>query len=158
MKKHLLVLAACSLLLLVAGCKKEEGNNPDSLNGNEARPSWVAPDEYDMTSSMTAVIRVDLAAQYPTTATDFVVKDDDLLAAFMGNDCVGVAALQDGLFYLYIAGQTSEGGDGMVTLRYYSAHYKNLFTAANAFTFVNDGNQGTVASPFIPSFAVDAKK
>ena len=45
--------------------------------------------------------------------------------------------------------------EGDVTLRYYSTHYKNLFVAADAFTFKNDDRLGTVAEPFIPIFAVE---
>lgn len=57
MKKHLLALASCALLLLAAGCNNEN-KEPTSLNANEARPTWAAPEEYDYTSSMTAVISV----------------------------------------------------------------------------------------------------
>lgn len=82
MKRHLLALLSCVLLLVaVTGCK-DKNTTPQSLKGNEARPTWTAPDEYDYSSSMTAVIRVDLAAQYPTQAADFTIHEDDLLAAF----------------------------------------------------------------------------
>lgn len=155
MKKHLLALASCALLLLAAGCNNEN-KEPTSLNANEARPTWAAPEEYDYTSSMTAVISVNLAAKYPTAAADFAVNADDLLAAFVGNDCLGVVSPQDGLFYLYIAGPQTDSQDqtASVTLRYWSAQYKNLFTAEAAFPFVNDDQKGTVAAPFVPDFMV----
>ena len=103
-----------------------------------------------MTSSMTAVIKVDLAAQYPDKASDFVLDDNDLLAAFSGETCLGTATPQDGLFYLFVAGINNDP----VTLRYYSAHYKNLFEAKDAFPFVNDNHLGTVAEPLICNSAL----
>ena len=142
----LAVVAIC-----FAGCKD---NAPESFNGNVARPTWTAPEVSDMSSSMTAVVKVDLKAMYPSRAADFVLNDNDLLAAFFGETCLGVASPQDGLFFLYIAGPTANANANAVTLRYYSAHYKNLFEARDAFPFVNDTNLGTVAEPFKPAFVV----
>ena len=144
-----------------AGCKKDK-NDPEqqtqpqqteTLAGNVARPTWTAPEVSDMSSSMTAVVKVDLKAQYPETAADFVLDNNDLLAAFSGETCLGTAQPQEGLFFLYIAAPVT-GNPSSVTLRYYSAHYKNLFEAVNAFPFVNDTQQGTIAEPFKPAFVV----
>lgn len=161
MKHQFLTLATCALLLLAAGCKKDEPTpTPETFNSNVAVPTWAAPEDYDMTSSMTAVIKVDLAAQYPDIAKDFVLNDNDLLAAFSGETCLGVAVPDDGLFFLYIAGLTSNsasgqtGEAGLITLRYYSAHYKNLFEAKDAFPYVSDSRQGNADTPFIPTFVV----
>lgn len=154
MKRHLLALLSCLLLLAVTGCKDKK-TTPQSLKGNEARPTWTAPDEYDYSSSMTAVIRLDLAAQYPTQATDFTIHEDDLLAAFAGNRCLGITEPQDGLFYLFIAGPDTEEQTTDITLRYWSAHYTNLFVAENAFPFVNDEQKGTIAEPFVPALKLD---
>ena len=157
MKKQLFALATLALLLVVAGCKNnDKPEDIKSLKGNEARPTWTAPDEYDYTSSMTALIRIDLAARYPTAAADFAVQTDDVLAAFAGNECLGVAELQDGLFYLYISGPSAEGQTTDVTLRYWSAQYTNLFVAENAFPFVNDDQKGTAAEPFVPNMKLSA--
>ena len=135
----------CALLLFAAGCKHQ--NKPESFLSDKARPTWTAPSDYDYTSSMTAVVKVDLKAQYPEKAADFVLDDNDLLAAFSGETCLGTATPQEGLFYLYIAGTDED----MVSLRYYSAHYKNLFEAKDAFPFVNDAHLGTVDEPLVPT-------
>ena len=143
------VLCILSVLtVFFSGCKDQ--NKPESFVSDQARPSWTAIEVPDMSSSMTAVIKVDLKAQYPTQAADFVLDDNDLLAAFSGDLCLGTATPQDGLFYLFVAGIN----DDPVTLRYYSTHYKNLFEAVNAFPFVNDTQQGTTAEPFKPAFVV----
>lgn len=172
MKHQFLTIATCALLLLAAGCKKSEQEptpqpqpdpNPQpvvNLAADVARPEWVAPVDYDYTSSMTAVICVDLKAQYPDAAKDFELKDDDLIAAFIGDECLGVASPDDGLFYLYIASPTSNSDSGLtgeaslISIRYYSAHYKNLFVAKDAFPFVNDDQQGTYNAPFVPTLVV----
>lgn len=150
--KNFSTFVLCTLLLLAAGCKKNDSNSdePATLGANVARPTWTATENYDYPSSMTAVVKIDLAAQYPASAKDFALHDDDLLAAFSSDgECLGVTSCQDGLFFLYVAGT-----EGAVTLRYYSAYYKNIFEAADAFTFRTDAMTGTVANPFVPVFKV----
>ena len=144
MKPQFLTLATCALLLLAAGCKpKEEPVDPQkALYGNVARPEWVAPEDYDYTSSMTAVISMD----------SLVTSSEDVLAAFIGDECRGIATYDSGLFYLYIAGPGET-----VTLRYWSAHFTNLF-AAEPISFVNDVQLGSTAQPFVPTFVVVTDK
>ena len=141
MKHQFLPLATCALLLLAAGCKpKEEPVDPQkALYGNVPRPEWVAPEDYDYTSSMTAVISMD----------SLVTSSEDVLAAFIGEECRGIATYDSGLFYLYIAGPGET-----VTLRYWSAQYTNLFVAADAFPYVNDAQQGSYNTPFVPIVVV----
>jgi len=104
-----------------------------------------------MTASMTAVVEVNLTAQYPNLASDFELNENDLLAAFVGDVCVDVRQPQDGLFFLFMAAPLS-ADITPVTLRYWSANYKNLFEAPDAFPFVNDSHFGTISSPAVPSF------
>ena len=148
MKKLYFICMLAVVALCFAGCKDK--NEPESFNGNVARPTWTNPTQYDYSSSMTAVVKVDLKAQYPDVAADFVLQSEDLLAAFSGETCVGVGSqLENGLFNLMIA-----DAEGAITLRYYSAFYKNLFEAKDAFAFKNDGRVGSIDSPFIPAFVV----
>ena len=148
MKKYASLFVLCTLFLCsLTGCKDK--NAPDSLNGNVARPTWAVTSNRDFTSSMTAVVKVDLKAQYPNIAKDFVLDDTDLLAAFSGDICLGVTSPDEGLFYLYI-GAPIGVTPSSVTLRYYSAHYKNLFEHKDAFPYLNDECLGTVAEPYIP--------
>ena len=152
MKKLYFICMLAVVAICFAGCKKDT-NAPESFNGNVERPTWTAPEASDMSSSMTAVVKVDLKAMYPSRAADFVLNDNDLLAAFSGETCLGVASPQDGLFFLYIAAPVT-GNPSSVTLRYYSAHYKNLFEAVNALTFANDAHLGTIAEPLVPTLVV----
>jgi len=167
--KNCSILVLCALLLLAVGCKKEQNApeqqqpsqeqpqpqpQPDpepteTLAGNVARPSWTAPDVYDMTSSMTALIKVDLKAQYPKLAADYKLDANDVLGAFSGDTCLGVGTIVDGLFFIYI-----DATQGAVTLRYWSAQYKNLFEAKDAFPYANESKIGTVAQPYTPKWSV----
>lgn len=152
MSKHLYIFVLCTWsLCTLVGCKTKD--EPETFISDKARPTWTAPEVSDMTSSMTAVVKVDLKAQYPDQAADFVLDSNDLIAAFSGETCLGVASPQDGLFFLYIASPVT-GNPSSVTLRYYSAHYKNLFEAKDAFPYRNDDHLGTPDNPFIPAFVV----
>ena len=138
----------CALLLLAAGCKpKEEPVDPQkALYGNVARPTWTVSEDYDYSSSMTAVITIEtLNGQI---LNDSIVNKDDLLAAFIGEECRGIATYDSGLFYLYVAGPGET-----VTLQFWSAHYKNLF-AAEPIPFVNDTQLGSTAEPYKPNWVV----
>ena len=63
MKNMMSLVRNCKLLLLsilllsVAGCKKDV-NEPQTIHGNQPRPSWVVTDESNLLSSMTAIIKV----------------------------------------------------------------------------------------------------
>ena len=152
-KSFIFALGALSMIMLAlfTGCKDDK--QPQSLAGNVDKPVWSAPDVNNMTSSMTAVVKVDLKEQKPDLAADFVLDENDLLGAFAGEQCIGVAPLEDGYFFIYI--NEPKADDPSVTLRYYSAHYKNIFEAKNVFSFKNDERIGTVAEPFVPAFVFE---
>lgn len=148
-------LALCALLLFVVSCKKDSKDEPSpapqSITGNVSTPSWAVSDDYDMTSSMTVIASVDLSLNYAdqVQSTGWTVEEDDLLAAFDGNQCIGMAKPSEGLFYLYV---TAPSNGSEVTLKYYSAKLKNLFEHKDAFPYLNDKCLGTVAEPYIPAF------
>ncbi len=152
-KSFIFALGALSIIMLAlfTGCKDDK--QPQALAGNVDKPVWSAPDVNNMTSSMTAVVKVDLKEQKPDLAADFVLDENDLLGAFAGEQCIGVAPLEDGYFFIYI--NEPKADDPSVTLRYYSAHYKNIFDAPKAFPYRNDDHLGTVAKPFVPAFVFE---
>lgn len=165
--KKLMILASCAMLLLLAGCKKEN-NTPDQpqpaaevISGNVEQPAWVGikDDEYDMTSSMTIVVKVDLSLTYPeqVAQANWQVVEGDLLAAFSGETCLGVAAPQAdmaNLFNLFVAGSNKQNV-GDVQLRYYSKQLKNIFAATETFPYSNGGSlESSVSKPYAPKFEV----
>jgi len=156
----------CGALLLATGCKKNEEPQPDpqpqpqptqTLNGNVDKPKWDYVKKDDKTSSMLAIVKVDLLKTYPEIAKDYVLKDEDIMAAFIGETCIDVQSPKNGSFYMFMILPTDYNGDDKnVTLRYWSAHYKNTFEAADVFQFENDVTVGA-SEPFTPSFTVSGK-
>lgn len=142
--RNLSKIILCTLLLLAAGCKdKEQPVNPFVDPGTIENPDWVlAVDTTDLTVSMTAVVKVSFA------------QSEGSLAAFMGNDCCGIADYNAdlGLYWLYISPATEQGGN--VQLRFYSPDLKRIFGATSTFPFCNDTQLGTVAEPYTPEWEV----
>lgn len=133
----LIVLCA----VLFASCEQKD---PYVNPGNVEDPQWkVTVDTNDMTASMTAIVKVSFTDKQGT------------LAAFMGDDCGGIADYIDGLYYLYIS-PSANGGSVLanVQLRFYSPDLKRVFVSKQTFPFVNDGNQGSVSAPFTPEWEV----
>lgn len=133
----LIVLCA----VLFASCEQKD---PYVNPGNVEDPQWkITVDTTDMTASMTAIVKVSFTDKQGT------------LAAFMGDDCGGIADYIDGLYYLYIS-PSANGGSVLanVRLRFYSPDLKRVFVSKQTFPFVNDGNQGSVSAPFTPEWEV----
>ena len=162
MRTKILFITAISLLITLAGCKKDEKKDPVSLSektetivGSTGKPTWSVPDKYDMTVSMTAVVAIDLSCVYTDdqlTAARYALTENDLVAAFSGEICLGVASpqrLETGYyFFMYIC----PPADGeTITIRYYSSRLKHIYTAEKV-QYVNDGQLGTAGSPYMPVF------
>lgn len=60
-------LILCALLLFAAGCKdaNDPTSDPSSIVGDVPVPAWTLATEYDMTSSMNLIVKVDLSITYP---------------------------------------------------------------------------------------------
>lgn len=154
-----MVLLALAMLTFVifAGCKKEslstidETDNPQLPLGNMDAPSWCVDTNYDYNVSMTAVVKVDLTQTYPQTAGHWQVDPADRVAAFCEGECVGVAMPTGDLFFLFVIPPQS-GGDGPVSLRYYSAKMRNVFYGNLSFPFLGGDRQGSISDPLQPLF------
>ena len=136
--------ALCSLLLVaLVGCKdKEQPVNPFVDPGTTENPNWVVSGDNNMSSSMTAIVKVSFA------------KSEGILAAFIGNDCCGLANYNTdlGLYWLYISPATEAGGN--VQLRFYSPELKRIFDATTTFSFSNDTQLGSITEPYTPEWKV----
>lgn len=138
--KNCKFFALCALLLLAAGCK--DNSDPFVTPGNVANPEWTVSGENNMTSSMTAVVKVSFA------------ENEGTLATFMGDQCCGIAEYiaEYGLYWLYMSPVTEAGGD--VQLRFYSPDLKRIFDATSTFPYSNDSQLGSVAEPYTPQWSV----
>lgn len=154
--KNFKIIALCSLFLVaLMGCKgRNEPEQTKTIAGNVSKPSWTAPSDYDMTSSMTALVEVDLSLSFKADQlAGWKLSKDDLLAAFDGNTCLGVAMVKDGQFFLYI---TSPQEGNSVSLKYYSASVKNSFTATESVPYQNNSKLGSPADPYMPKWTVSS--
>jgi hypothetical protein len=155
MKRHLLfhTLIICLAVSLFTGCK-DKPDNPDGPvipSGHVTTPDWEVSLDYDYSSSMTVIAEVDLTKTYNAlTPNDWHIDTADLLAAFAGEECVGVSKPIDNLFFLYITSPSQ--GNEEITLRYYSVRLHNIFQANTKLTFVNGARLGSVNEPLRPLF------
>lgn len=128
-----------AVLLIGAGC---ENSDPVVNPGDTPNPNWELTVENDLMSSMTAIVKVSFA------------EKEGILAAFIGNDCCGVASSEnyiEGRYHLYIS--PSEQGDD-VQLKFYSPDLKRIFVAKRTFKYTNDDRLGTVDAPYTPEWTV----
>ena len=128
-----------AVLLIAAGC---ENTDPYVNPGDTPNPNWVITVENDMTSSMTAVVKVSFA------------QSEGILAAFIGSDCCGVTTSEnynEGLYNLYIS-PSAQGED--VQLQVYAPDLKRIFVAKQTFKYTNNDRLGSPDSPYTPEWIV----
>ena len=150
-----IMIIACALLCLV-GCKDKK-DEPNSLIGNIEKPDWVAITDYDLTSSMTAVIRVDLSLSFPEEqlrAANYQPSEDDMLAVYDEKTVLSRGTKRGWVWYVYSAAPIDKTPSN-VTLRYYSASLKNIFVSKELIPYKNDTQLGTTDDPYTPTFVVD---
>ena len=89
-KVGLTALAVAFLTVLTvffAGCKKDKESEPVDpfvTPGDTPNPNWVITGDNDMSASMTSIVKVSFT------------KSKGTLAAFIGNDCCGIATTSIG--------------------------------------------------------------
>ena len=118
------------------------------FTGNASVPSWTDPDKSVYPMSMTAVVRL-------SPVLETLAADGDMMAAFIGGECRGVAkkVMNDGvrLFFLHVKAPSSESGD--VEFRYYSAAAKRVYVSvASDVRYEVDKIYGTADAPACPDF------
>ena len=153
--KNFSKILLCGLLLLAAGCNDQ--NAPLSLVGNKSQPTWQAPAEYDLSTSMTVILKVSLTPSFTEAqveAANYQRSADDLVAAFEGETCLGVGEYkaQYNAYWLYI--DAPQNGD-KVTIRYYSAALKNIFVATEALVYSSHGMIGSISEPYTPLWVIE---
>ena len=147
--KKTLTISAFTFLFLLFACHKDNEPASDPMHGTIVDPAWSVSSDYDYSNSMTAVANV-LLLQHdgnPVAGDIWTLDTADRLAAFVGNECVGVAKPNGNLFFLFIVSTHNTDVDEPVSLRYYSAKLLNIFHTDTTFPFVNGSQQGTASAP-----------
>lgn len=147
------LMMAAMLSVLVSSC--DRASDPASIIGNEPQPTWTVPEQYDLSSSMTVIAKIDMTGLYTAEqlqAVNYRVSDGDVLAAFCGNTCLGIGEWKADYeaFWLYIV--APENGDE-VTLRYYSSVLRHLY-AAEPIPYRINTRMGEPSEPYAPVWAL----
>ena len=132
------------------------GNAPAwtaDFSGNDATPVWSDPDKSIYPTSMTAVVRL-------TPVLEHFATDADMMAAFIGTECRGVAqaVTVDGvkLFFIQVKAASSENGN--VEFRYFSSRFGRIYKSVAAdVAYVINKIYGTVDAPAYPDFEQSGK-
>lgn len=117
----------------------------------EPRPNWQTPTNLHY-SSMTVLL------DEQALPADVEISEDDLLGAFVGDQCRGfIEPIKDVdgryRFYLLVNATTDDVNNKnmKVELRYYSAQKARIYTA-QPFAFEYDGRLGTISKSYVPNW------
>ena len=75
------------------------------------------------------------------------VDSDDILAAFIGDECRGIAEYTKDKFFLNIVGSPEESA--LITFKYYSAKTKYLYQEEGLHSFASNGVLGVSDEPYV---------
>ena len=127
-------------------------------SGNEARPDWQEPDASAYANFAVMIVTIEEALQP-------YVSQDDLLAIFVGDELRGLASplvMGDGTmdatrFLLKGYSNENAGDQVVVTMKYYNAKLKQIFSLSESMTLDEDSDLG-IYDDFIPPFTQGCEK
>ena len=136
------------------------------LPGPKIRVETFADGKVEASPEQPLTLPLVLAGKHPLKMTACVALPqnivrqataDDLMAAFVGAECRGMAKAEQAengeyVFRMEING--SMGAEEPVTLKYYAARNKCLYQAVSAFTFAGGASYGTAGEPSRPAFLI----
>ena len=152
--RYLVFMALASTMCLA--CSSGDDDAPVDKPGNETivpKPTnWTLPADLHY-SSMTVVV------DESVMPTGVAVSADDLIGAFVADQCRGVAQPIidiDGRyrFNIVVHSTVSDNNrtDMQVHLKYYSDAKKHIYTTATPFAFVYNGKLGSVEQSYAPQW------
>jgi len=136
--KIIFLLCIC---LIFDGCNKDH----DSFK-TYSRPDWSLESPELLPYSFVAVIAI------PDNINTYA-GDDDMVAAFIDDECHGVGNLVKSddnskkVYYVTVRGSDTE--DRNITFRYYNSRLSYLYQAKTTARFEIDGTYGSYDSPII---------
>lgn len=155
MKTVLKTILLTAALTTLWGCASDDKEKYDSnvtfsvadkpswmvdLTGNEERPDWTTPDPAAYECEMFVLVRL----QDELIATS---SDDDCMAVFIDGQCRGLTqvrnAAKGGAYYFLLkVNGNNEDLQASLTLSYYSAQLKQVFTLSGIDSFVPERTVG----------------
>lgn len=87
---------------------------------------------------------VGMQVAFKVTGVDYIPSPDDKVAAFVGDDCRGVAVFDGDVFSMAVRGKM----DGeAIDIRYYNQETQNYYVGKGAFRMKSGGTFGTAEEP-----------
>ena len=112
---------------------------------NPAPPTWIPT--ANMQFNMNVIAKIQVAQGV------FSLNENDILGAFVGNECRGVASpfsSLGGMLFLTIGSNVQSGE--LVTFKIYRSATDQVINAIETFSFQNSAEMGTMNNPFIFTF------
>lgn len=139
MKIKLSFLAIMVSMLFFASCEKEPVYN------TYEDPHWAVQSYEGLSESCTIVM------QLPDNLLPFQ-SEDDVVGAFINDECRGVSTQQNGLFYIIVSGSADEVAN--ISLKYYNTPLKYLYQVNEEIPFEVNARIGSTDEPFVPTFSI----
>ena len=141
------------IALMMSSCSKSDDNNESGLS-TDARPEWTVVTEGVAPQGM--YIIMDSEGLPTVNGTIINTTSADILGAFVSDECRGVAVPYSEIdgkthFYLKVKSTDTDASNAKVELRYYSGEKKHIF-CSEQFSFVADGNVGTLEDGYKPTW------
>lgn len=137
------IISMVVLSLVSVSCSSKDDDEQTKNNVQtqiDERPTWTVVVPAEASVNMMAWVQIPI---------DMVISDDDIIAAFVGNDCraIGIKS-SDRTFVLTIKGEADEHSP--LTLKYYNAANRRIYTDGGHLYFVADKPVG-LEEPYVLS-------
>ncbi len=168
-KSAIKIMFLAAVLTFVWGCSSDDESTSANytfataekpawsvdLTGNDAAPSWTAPDPSLFESSMFVMVKLqDELAAYST--------DADRMVIFIGDECRTVPAIrnvdrQGGIYFVLKVRGNSTDRDVNFGLRYYCESLRQVFAIEGTESFASERDYG-FDTDFVPPLLLGCKK
>lgn len=130
-----------SLIILIDGCRHDE-----EFFQTYPRPAWGIASPESLPYSFTAIVAI------PENINTYA-SDDDLVAAFIGDECHGLGSLVESengdkkVYYITVRGSDTE--NRQIVFRYYNSKLSYLYEAKTTVPFEIEGVCGSYDTPLM---------
>jgi hypothetical protein len=141
MVRLLKISVLLSLIIIMGGCKKH-----DEYFKTYSRPAWGVASPETLPYSFTAIVSI-------PENIDTYSSDEDIVAAFIGDECHGIGNLvtsENGtkkVYYITVRGSDTESRQ--IVFRYYNSKLSYMYEAKTTVPFEIEGVWGSYDTPFM---------
>ncbi len=161
-KKLIIPFLLCAVICSIfCACSKDDDDHGGGGNGGNDLEEQACPSDWepvkegvDLQSTMIADVAVNLSS----LGLNYQVDEQDMMAAFVNGTCRAVSSpfvdedVASVMFALTIQKLETDESGALVTLKFYSAKLRHIFTISSPFAYVAEGSYGTVQNPQKPEW------